>query len=72
MSLQLMIAVTIVAGACRNRDTLLALVNYSREAGDFASALEYAERLARAAPDDPAAARLIDTLPRESKKSDGR
>lgn len=36
-----------------NRDVLLALVSYSREAGDLAAAREYAERLHRLAPKDP-------------------
>jgi Flp pilus assembly protein TadD len=30
-----------------DRDTLLALVSFNRDAGDFAAALEYAEQLAR-------------------------
>jgi tetratricopeptide (TPR) repeat protein len=41
-----------------NRDILLALVSYSREAGDTAAAREYADRLARIAPKDPAIRQL--------------
>jgi predicted CXXCH cytochrome family protein len=59
-------------GAARHpddRDTLLALVSYSRDAGDFASALEYAEKLGRIAPADPNVAALIENLRRQSGKS---
>ena len=45
-----------------DRDTLLALVNFSRAAGDAVSALEYAERLARLVPGDPSLATLIENL----------
>ena len=45
---------------------LLALISYSRDAGDFASALEYARRLARVAPNDPGLAGLIDDLTRRA------
>jgi predicted CXXCH cytochrome family protein len=45
-----------------DRDTLLALISFSRDAGDFQAALEYAERLARSAPSDPNLAALIETL----------
>jgi Flp pilus assembly protein TadD len=50
-----------------DRDTLLALVSYSRDAGDFSTALEYAERLARVAPGDPGLPALIETLRRQIK-----
>jgi Tfp pilus assembly protein PilF len=36
-----------------DRDTLLVLVSFSRDAGDVATALDYAEQLARAAPGEP-------------------
>ena len=49
-----------------DRDTLVALVSYSRNAGDFVSALEYAERLARVVPDDPSLSALIDNLRRQT------
>jgi predicted CXXCH cytochrome family protein len=45
-----------------DRDTLWALISFSREAGDFKSALEYVERLFRLLPDDPRLARLIEEL----------
>jgi tetratricopeptide (TPR) repeat protein len=51
-----------------DRDTLLALVTFNRDAGDPATALEYAERLARIAPDDRALANLVETLRRSMKK----
>jgi predicted CXXCH cytochrome family protein len=50
-----------------DRDTLLALVSYSRDAGDFGIALEYAERLARVAPGDPNLPALIENLRRQIK-----
>jgi predicted CXXCH cytochrome family protein len=53
-----------------DRDTLLALVTFNRDAGDVVSALEYAERLARIAPDDPNLARLIQDLRSRAKKPD--
>jgi len=48
-----------------DRDTLLALISFSRDAGDFATALDYAERLARVAPNDPDLAALIESLRRQ-------
>ena len=54
-----------------DRDTLLALVSFSRDAGDFATALEYAERLARGAHGDAGLAALIENL-RRQKKPDAR
>jgi Flp pilus assembly protein TadD len=45
-----------------DRDTLWALVSFSREAGDSKSALEYAERLFRLLPGDSRLARLIEEL----------
>jgi hypothetical protein len=49
-----------------DREALLALISYSRAAGDFATALEYAQRLARVAPNDPSLAGLIDDLARRA------
>jgi len=49
-----------------DRDTLLALISFSREAGDMPAALSYAQQLARIAPSDPSVARLIDELRRHS------
>ncbi len=50
-----------------DRDTLLALISFNRDAGDFAAALEYAERLARAFPGDQNAARIVEELKRRQK-----
>ena len=45
-----------------DRDTLLALVTFNRDAGDIGAALDYAEQLSRAAPNDHDVARLTDEL----------
>jgi Flp pilus assembly protein TadD len=45
-----------------DRDILLALVTFCRDAGDLASALEYAERLLRIAPDDRNIANFVRSL----------
>jgi Flp pilus assembly protein TadD len=45
-----------------DRDTLLALVTFSRDAGDIGAALDYAERLSQIAPNDRDLARLTDDL----------
>jgi len=50
-----------------DRDVLLALVAFSRDSGDVAAALEYAEQLARLAPDDRSIANLIEELRRQTK-----
>jgi Flp pilus assembly protein TadD len=55
-----------------DRDTLLALISFSRDAGDFGTALDYAEQLARAAPGDPSLVALIENLRRQIKKPDAR
>jgi Flp pilus assembly protein TadD len=52
-----------------DRDTLLALMSYSRDAGDFASALAYAERAARTMPGDPNLAALIGQLRQQAQGS---
>jgi predicted CXXCH cytochrome family protein len=48
-----------------DRDTLQALMTYSRDSGDVGSALEYAERLARIPAADPNLAGLIQDLRRQ-------
>jgi tetratricopeptide (TPR) repeat protein len=53
-----------------DRDTLLALVTFNRDAGDIGAALEYAERLVRLAPDDRSLAGLVEDLRRREKKPD--
>jgi predicted CXXCH cytochrome family protein len=45
-----------------DRDTLLALLAFNRDAGDLGAALDYAERLSRLAPNDRDLARLTDDL----------
>jgi tetratricopeptide (TPR) repeat protein len=55
-----------------DRDTLLALVGYSRDTGDITAALDYAEQLARAAPGETGLAALIESLRRQIKKPDAR
>jgi predicted CXXCH cytochrome family protein len=49
-----------------DRDTLLALISFSRDAGHYAIALQYAERLARVVPDDPNVRMLIERLRQQS------
>jgi predicted CXXCH cytochrome family protein len=51
-----------------DRDTLLALISFSRESGDIRSALEYAERLQQIAPDAPGLTGLIQDLRRQVTK----
>jgi conjugal transfer/entry exclusion protein len=50
-----------------DRDTLIALVSFSREAGDAATALQYAEHLLRLAPDDQQLKALVKELRRSSR-----
>ena len=53
-----------------DRDTLLALISFSREADDPGTALEYAQRLARIAPSDQSLAKLIQDLRQQVKPPD--
>jgi Flp pilus assembly protein TadD len=55
-----------------DRDTLLALISFSREAGDPGNALEYARQLARIAPGDPTIANLLEDLRRKVKEQETR
>ena len=55
-----------------DRETLLALISFSRDARDFRTALEYAERLARVTPGDASLVALIENLRRQVKKPDAR
>jgi Flp pilus assembly protein TadD len=48
-----------------DRDTLVALVGYAREAGDLAVALDYAKRLAELAPDDQGVKAFVENLQRQ-------
>ena len=49
-----------------DRDTLLALISFNREAGDINSALQYAERLHQILPDAQDLTRLIQELRRQT------
>ncbi len=51
-------------GHPNNLELLSAALNFSREAGDVAATLDYAERLARLLPDDSRLAKLIKELKR--------
>jgi Flp pilus assembly protein TadD len=55
-----------------DRETLLTLISFSRDSGDFGTALEYAEQLARVAPGDASLVGLIENLRRQVKKPDAR
>ncbi len=52
-----------------NRDTLLALVTFYRDAGNIGTALEYAQQLAQIAPDDRAISGLVEALKRQLESS---
>jgi Flp pilus assembly protein TadD len=52
-----------------DRNTLLALISYDRDAGDFKSALENAEHLAKTVPSDPDLNNLIAELRRKLDSS---
>src|SRR3954453_11455581 len=52
-----------------DRATLSALVSFSRDAGDFPTALDYAERLTRIMPNDPNLRTLIESLRAQVTKS---
>jgi predicted CXXCH cytochrome family protein len=51
-----------------NRDTLSALISFTRDAGEIATALEYAEQLAKAFPGDPSVTALVEDLRRRFAK----
>ena len=51
-----------------DRDTLLALISFSREAGDISSAIQFAETLKQIAPNEQGLAALIDELRRQATK----
>ena len=51
-----------------DRDTLQALIAFNRDAGDAASALAYAEQLARIEPNDRSLTDLIQDLRRRAAK----
>jgi len=49
-----------------DRDILMAITSFSRDAGDSATALQYAETLYKIVPDDPAVRGLVDELRRQA------
>jgi Flp pilus assembly protein TadD len=49
-----------------NRDMIVAIISFSREAGDTATALQYAEQMAKLAPDDPGVKSMVDELRRQA------
>ena len=53
-----------------DRDTLMALITFYREAGDLKSALEYAQRLLQIAPGDNRLRALVDALKRQLAPAD--
>ena len=50
-----------------DRETLQALVSFNRDAGDYAAALAYAERMGRLTPDDRGLQALIEQLRRQAQ-----
>jgi Flp pilus assembly protein TadD len=48
-----------------HRNSLVALITFNRDAGNVASALEYAQQLAQLAPDDKGIAELVEALKRQ-------
>jgi Flp pilus assembly protein TadD len=54
-----------------DRAIIGALISFSRDAGDFATALHYAERLAAITPNNREVEELIESLRRAAKKPDG-
>jgi hypothetical protein len=52
-----------------DRDTLQALITFTRDAGDAVGALAYAEQLARVEPNDRNLADLVQDLRRQAAKS---
>jgi predicted CXXCH cytochrome family protein len=52
-----------------DRDSLSALVTFNRDAGNIATALEYAQQLAQLVPDDKRISELVDALKRQMESS---
>ena len=53
-----------------DRDTLMALISFSRDAGDASTALGFAKQMARVAPSAPGLTELIETLKRQTNKAE--
>jgi predicted Zn-dependent protease len=49
-----------------NRDMMMAMISFSREAGDFDTALQYAEQVSKMTPDDPTIKSATDELRRQT------
>ena len=58
----LQVLTSLLGAAPKHPDVLLALVNYSRDAGRLEDARRYADELRKLFPDDPAIRRLYDSL----------
>jgi Flp pilus assembly protein TadD len=52
-----------------DRDSLSALATFNRDAGNIALALDYAQQLARLAPDDKRVSELVDALKRQMESA---
>src|SRR5262249_11795101 len=52
-----------------DRDVSLAIISFARDAGDVATALDYAKRLAQLAPADTELRTVIDNLQRQADKA---
>jgi tetratricopeptide (TPR) repeat protein len=50
-----------------NRDISMAIISFSRDAGDAATALRYAEQAYKIAPDDPALKGMVEQLRRQTR-----
>jgi Flp pilus assembly protein TadD len=48
-----------------DRDSLVALVTFNRDAGNVAAALDYAQRLAQITPEDKGVTQLVESLKRQ-------
>jgi len=55
-----------LSGHPANRDIVMAIISFSRESGDAATALQYAEQAIKLAPDDPAIRGLAEELRRQA------
>jgi predicted CXXCH cytochrome family protein len=55
-----------LAGHPGNRDMIMAIVSFSREAGDTATALQYAEQAVKMTPNDPTIRTLVNELRRQT------
>jgi tetratricopeptide (TPR) repeat protein len=54
-----------LTGHPEDRDIIMAIVSFSREAGDAATALRYAEQAIKIAPDDPTVKGIVEALRRQ-------